>query len=432
MCRPYFERCIVTRIITTKSGLRVWVKPMSGTRSVALGVFVGAGCIYESEENSGIAHFIEHMVFKGTTKRTAFQISEEMESKGIQLNAYTAKGNTAYYTIAIDEYAELCFEMLSDLYFNATFTEENMEKEKGVVIEEIGMSEDDPEDVCMELLTTAHFGEHPAANSILGTADTVKSLNKEKITDFMNKYYTAENTVISVVGNITEEDAVRYVEKYFVFDGSRLKTTLPKMPDAVPNCRAISKYKDLEQANIGISFPQFSYFHPLSAAGGLVSNMIGGGMSSRLFQRLREEMGLVYSVYATDYQYSSCGDSVVFLATSPSTAGAAVRAVREVILEIKEKGLDKKELEKSKAQYKAASILAAEGSSFLMRAGGRRAILMDEAYDLDKRIAEIDAVTEDMVKEIIDTVYDFNKASLSYVGKEPSINLLKVLRGEDE
>lgn len=417
----------MNRIIKTDSGLRLWIKPMHTTRSVAIGVFVGAGCLYECKENSGIAHFIEHMVFKGTGKRNAFQISDEMESKGIQINAYTSKGNTAYYTISTDEYAEDCMEMLGDLYFNATFTAENIEKEKCVVIEEIGMSEDDPEDLCLELLSTAHFGTHPVANSILGTVETVRSLNEEKIREFMRKYYIPENTVISIVGNIKVETARALVEKYFAFEKHK-PYIAPVLPPAVPQCNPAYRYKDLEQANIAISFPQFSYFDKRSTAGSLVANMLGGGMSSRLFQRLREELGLVYNVYVTENQYSNCGDAVIFLATSPCTAQKAVEAVKEVILEVKKDGFDAKEIEKSKAQYRASSILAAESSSFLMRAGGRRGILMNEPYDLDERIAEIDGVTAEMVAEIIETVYCLDKASVSYVGKETDTDFLKIIR----
>lgn len=418
----------MNKIIKLDNGLRLWIKPMNTTRSIAVGVFIGAGCIYEDESNSGIAHFIEHMVFKGTKKRSAFQISEEMESKGIQINAYTSKGHTAFYTIATDEYAEDCVEMLSDLYFNATFTEENIKKEKSVVIEEIGMSEDDPEDVCLEQLSTAHFGNHPVANKILGNVDSVKKINKTKIKDFMHRFYTKENTLISIVGNIEAEKAIELCKKYFVFE-EKEPQALPELPECTQTATSVIRFKDLEQANIAIGFPQFSYFDDRSISSALVSNLLGGGMSSRLFQRLREELGMVYNVYATDYQYSTCGYSVIFLATGPATAEQAVLAVKEVLQEVREKGFCEQELKKAKAQFKAASILAAESSSFLMRTGGRRGILMDTEFDLDERIAEIESVTLESAKEVFETVFDLSKASFSYVGKECATDFEALIRG---
>ncbi|MDD4316776.1 MAG: pitrilysin family protein, partial [Clostridia bacterium] len=346
----------MSKIITFPNGLRLWIKTMKNTRSISMGVFVGAGSMNETPENNGVAHFIEHMVFKGTSKRTAFQIVDEMESFGIQINAFTSKNMTAFYTVSIDEYAEKCMDMLSDLYYNATFTDENIQKEKGVVLEEISMSEDDSEDLCMELLCKAHFGNDQLATPILGSAESVRGLDRAAIKEFMARYYRSDNTLISVVGNISAENAVDLIKKYFEINGEYCLPAIITKEKAKPQKQYLKKTKEIEQANVGISFPSFSLSDKQSSTASLVTNMLGGGMSSRLFQKLREELGLVYNIYANDYQYVTDGFINLFFATNPSTVKQALLAVREIILKVIEEGFSAEELEKSKAQFKSAVI----------------------------------------------------------------------------
>lgn len=416
----------MSKILTFANGLRLWVKPMKSTRSISIGVFVHAGSMNENEKNNGIAHFIEHMVFKGTKNRTAFQIVEEMERFGIQINAFTTKALTAYYTVSVDEYAEKCMDMLSDLYYNATFIEENMQREKGVVLEEISMSEDDSEDLCMELLCKAHFGNDPIAIPILGTAETVKSFTPATIKEFMDKYYRSDNTFIAIVGNITPEKAQVLVEKYFEINGNYNLPSIITKAKAKPQRQFLKKFKDNEQSNVGISLPSFSMGEKLSSASNLIAGMLGGGMSSRLFQRLREELGLVYNIYANDLQYVTDGYMNIFFATNPSTVKKAILAVRETLLKLVEQGFAIEEIEKAKAQYKSAMILAAESSSYLMRAGGKYGILIGKEYSLEKRLNEIRKVTPDDINKAVKYIFDINSASVSYVGKEIDEDLLKL------
>lgn len=418
-------------IITFSNGLRLWVNPMKNTRSISTGLFVGAGCMYENKENNGIAHYIEHMVFKGTTTRSTYQIVEEMERYGIQINAFTSKNHTAYYTIGIDEYAEKCMEMLSDLYYNPTFTEENLAKEKGVVLEEISMSEDDPEDKCMELLSQAHFGDDIISLPILGTPETVNSFTRKTIDEFLKKYYTPENTFISVVGNITKEKAVKLVKKYFNIDSVKKEPIIFKKERAVPCKQFFKKERDIEQANVGICFPSFGLKEKLSPASSIIMNMLGGGMSSRLFQKLREELGLVYNIYSLDMQYVDEGFVNIFFATNPGTVRQALKGIREVILKVKEEAFSEEEIKKSKAQFKSAIIIAAESSTHLMKAGGKYGILMNKEYDLDKRIKAIEEVTASDIKKALDYIMNISLASLSYVGKDIEGNLLEYfVKGE--
>ncbi len=423
----------MSKIITFPNGLRLWIKPMKNTRSISIGVFVGVGSMQENVENNGVAHFIEHMVFKGTSKRSAYQIVDEMERFGIQINAFTSKNMTAFYTVSVDEYAEKCMDMLSDLYYNATFTEENIQKEKGVVLEEISMSEDDSEDLCMELLCKAHFGNDQLAVPILGNADSVNGLNRDAIKEFMDKYYRSDNTLISVVGNISAENAIELVKKFFEINGDYNLPAIITKGKAKPQKQYLKKAKDIEQANIGISFPSYSLSDKQSSTASLITTMLGGGMSSRLFQKLREELGVVYNIYANDYQYVTDGFINIFFATNPSTAKQALLAIREVILKVIEEGFSADEMQKSKAQFKSAVILAAESSSYLMRAGGKYGILTNKEFNLDKKLNDIEKVTPEEIAKALKYIFNLKAASISYVGKETEGDLLQLfIKGEED
>lgn len=422
----------MSKIITFPNGLRLWVKPMKTTRSLSIGVFVHAGSMNEDDQNNGIAHFIEHMVFKGTNNRTSYQIVETMERFGIQINAFTTKALTAFYTVSVDEYADKCLDMLSDLYYNATFKEEHMQKEKGVVLEEISMSEDDSEDLCMELLTKAHYGDDIMARPILGTVETVKSFTTDTIKEFREKYYRPDNTLISIVGNITIDNARALIEKYFEINGNYNLPSIVTKGKATPQKHFLKKFKDIEQANVGISLPSYCLADKQSTTSNLIASMLGGGMSSRLFQRIREELGLVYNIYANDIQYVADGYLNIFFATNPVSVKKALLAIREVLLQLQKEGFNNDEIEKSKAQFKSAIILAAESSAYLMRAGGKYSLLMGKEYSLDKKLKEVEKVELKELNESLSYMFDIKEASISYVGKEIQGDLLKLfIEGEE-
>lgn len=421
----------MSKSITFPNGLRLWVKPMKTTRSLSMGVFVHAGSMNENDQNNGIAHFIEHMVFKGTKNRSAYQIVEAMERFGIQINAFTTKELTAFYTVSIDEYGEKCMDMLADLYYNPTLKEEHMQKEKGVVLEEIKMTEDDSEDLCMELLCKAHYGDDLMSRPILGTADTVKDFTLDTIKEFRDKYYSPYNTLISIVGNITVEQAKALVEKYFEINGNYNLPSVITKSKAQAKKQFMYRFKDIEQANVGISFPSFCLADKQSSTSNITASMLGGGMSSRLFQRIREELALVYNIYANDIQYVADGYLNIFFATTPSSVKKALIAIREVMLNLRQNGFIEEELQKSKAQFKSAIILAAESSAYLMRAGGKFGLLMGKDYDLNQRLKQVEKITQEDLKSAMDRMFDIESASVSYVGKEIEGDLRKLfIEGE--
>lgn len=416
----------MAKLINLDGGYRLFYKKHSSSKALALGVFVGAGCIYEDKNNNGIAHYIEHMLFKGTEKRSSFDIANETDKCGIMLNAFTSRQYTAYYTIGLSEYAEKSADILSDLFFNATFTEENMEKEKSVVIEEIKMYADDSEDVCLENLIRAHYGNTPLAYPILGTEKTVKNYSRQTIQEFMDAYYRAENTCIAVVGDVSEEFAVSLVKKYFVFPEKPEKFSLPIVRKVAPRCGYKKKIKPVEQSAVGISFPSYPYKHKNRYVPSFIASILGGGMSSRLFQEVREKSGLVYEIYATNNQYVSNGYFVIYFATSPSQVCTAVQKIRSCLLEAVESGLTEEEFDKAMAQLKTGMALGSESASEIMRLGGRYG-LMDKAVTHESTLRELGKVTLEQVNAGLKEIIDLSKVSLSYVGEEIDCDLRKLL-----
>ena len=421
----------MAKLITLESGLKLFFQRHASSKAFALGVFVGAGCVYENPANNGIAHFIEHMVFKGTEKRSSFDIADETDKCGIMLNAFTTRQYTAFYTIGLAEYANKCADILSDLYFNATFTEENMAKEKGVVIEEIKMYEDDSEDLCLENLVKAHYGKKMISAPILGTEKNVKKFDYQTIKDFMKEYYRPENTCIAVVGNVTEKFAVELVDKYFKFVKNDSPFLLPKVKTAKPRAKYVEKIKPIEQSAVGISFPSFSYKSKKRNVPAFIASILGGGgMSSRLFQEVREKAGLVYEIYAGNNQYINNAYFTVFFGTSPNQVCEAMTKVKECLVEALDKGFTQEEYDKAMAQLKTGLALGSESASEIMRLGGRYGLL-GKKYTHNAALKALEKVTLDDINEGLREMLDFNKASVSYVGQKIDCDLFKLLRGEE-
>ena len=277
-----------------ENGLRLVVKKMGGVKSVAMGILVGTGACVETSAQDGISHFIEHMQFKGTNKRNAFEISDAFDRLGAQVNAFTGKEITCYYSKCISEHTENCFELLSDLFLNSTFPEEEMEREKGVVCEEISMNEDTPEDLCLDLLSRAAFGNKGYGRNILGTAKNVKSFTRADIETYKRARYCPENIVISFAGDVDGETAQRLVEKYFrdLEKGNfeRVSSVFRHKP------QSLLKTKPIEQMHLGLAYPTVARGDKLEDVINIVNGVLGGTMSARLFQEVREKRGLAYSV----------------------------------------------------------------------------------------------------------------------------------------
>jgi len=388
---------------------------------VAVGLFVRAGSVNEDAKNNGISHLIEHMFFKGTNKRNAFQIADDIDYMGAQINAMTSKTATCYYTVSADNHAGACIEVLSDIFFNSVFDLEELRKEKSVIEEEINMCEDTPEDVANELMFTAYFGKHPLSRPILGTKKTLKAITTDDIREYIGRRYTPKSTVISIVGNISLEQADGLVRKYFAGIFPERDFFCTKIAVHTPKGVSLYKKKGIEQANISIALPAFRFRDGREMAATVLNNIFGGGMSSRLFQRIREQMGLAYSVYSYLSSYSTGGIMSIYIGTAPCQAADAVAATGEEIRRLLSEGVNEREFVSGKEQLKGALILGQESTVAMMRMAGKYLLNNDEEFDIDAMIGEVDSVTRDGIMEAVEYIFRTDLACSAYVGKDETV-----------
>lgn len=383
--------------------------------SVTMGIIVKTGAYVETDAEDGISHFIEHMMFKGTKKRTAFQISDEMDRIGAQVNAFTGKDITCYYAKSTTAHAAEAFEILSDLFLESTFPEDEMAREKNVIIEEINMNEDTPDDLCLDLLGKAFYGERGYGRNILGTPENVSGFTKENVKAYMDDRYTAENIVISMAGNIDIGLAEELCEKYFAsFKGSK---GAERKVEVCLAGKTIVEAKDIEQIHIGLAYPSVKRYHALSEATLIMNSVLGGSMSSRLFQTVREKLGLAYTVYSYVSSYADCGSLVVYAGVNAKNHRKSLDAIENCIKEIKKKDITEEEFIRGKEQLISSSIFAQESTSSQMLLYGKELVYSGNIYDFEERIGRISAVTLDDVFEAIDMNFDESHRAVALVGK---------------
>ena len=417
----------MNKIFRFPSGLRLAYKYSPAVRSVGIAVMTAVGSGNENDKNNGISHFIEHMYFKGTEDKTSFEIVEYVDGIGAQINAFTSKQTTCFYTLSNDTEAENCLKILSEILFKSTFDKEEMKREKGVVLEEISMCEDDNSDLVLDMLAEGYFGANPLGRTILGERENVKNFTRDDLIDYIGKNYCAESSVVSIVGNIAFDKTKELVEKYF--EGKFASNCERNWHDKRHNTEksVLYKYKDIEQSNIAIAFPSFEYDSKLSMAEVLVNTIVGGGMSSRLFQEVREKRGLAYNVYTYNSSYINNGMLSLYIGTNVESVKKAVDCSLELIDELRKNGLTKKELDRGIAQLKGNYVLGQESNGVMMRVNAKNVLFTDKIFDIDEKLKEIDAITLDQTREVIDYTYDLSKASLAYVGKKPDCDLNKLI-----
>ncbi|HEY2420900.1 MAG TPA: pitrilysin family protein, partial [Neobacillus sp.] len=357
---------------TCQNGVRIVLEHIPTVRSVAIGVWIGTGSRNEDLQNNGISHFLEHMFFKGTTTRTAKEIAESFDSIGGQVNAFTSKEYTCYYAKVLDTHSQFALDVLADMFFHSTFVEEELNKERNVVLEEIKMYEDTPDDIVHDLLSRAVYGEHPLAYPILGTEETLNTFTGEKLNDYIHERYSPENVVISIAGNITESFILE-VEKYF---GS-YKGGIKETPENVPlfHSSRISRKKDTEQAHLCIGFEGLKVGHDDVYSLVTLNNILGGSMSSRLFQEVREQRGLAYSVFSYHSAYQDSGIVTVYGGTGAKQLDVLFDTIQETLDKLKQDGITEKELTNSKEQLKGSLMLSLESTNSRMSRNGKNELL---------------------------------------------------------
>lgn len=396
------------------NGIRLIVKNMPGLLSVSMGIIVHTGASLESDSEDGISHFIEHMMFKGTQKRTAFEISDEMDRIGAQMNAFTSKDITCYYAKSTTANAGKAFEILSDLFLNSAFPEEEMKREKGVIVEEINMNDDTPDDLCLDTLSQAFYGESGYGRNILGSRKNVNSFTVSDIKNYMSRHYVPQNIVIAMAGNIETSFAEELAEKYF---SSLASCAAEKFyVDVKLTAKSLLRKKNIEQIHLGLAFPSVKRYDRLFDATQIMNCILGGSMSSRLFQKVREELGLAYTVYSYVSPFEEVGSLVVYAGVNPENYLKCYDAVFDCINDIKKKNITNEEFLRGKEQLISSSIFAQESTSSQMLLYGRELIYSDKIYNFEERVEKVKRMTVDEVFEAIDANFDEKYLAAALIG----------------
>ncbi|RAP76212.1 M16 family metallopeptidase [Paenibacillus montanisoli] len=383
---------------TLSNGLRVVVEYIPTFRSVSFGIWVKTGSRNETPENNGISHFIEHMLFKGTERHSAKDIADLFDGIGGNVNAFTAKEYTCYFAKVLDQHLPIAVDALADMFFNSLMDAAELGKEKNVILEEISMYEDTPDDKVHDEASRAAYGDHPLAYSILGLEERLSAMDGNSLKDYLKAQYRVDNTVISVAGNVEEKALIELLEKHFGSfknSGTELAVTTPTF-----NGQYLFHKKKTEQNHICITFPGCSIADPQLYAMILLNNAVGGGMSSRLFQEIREKRGLAYSVYSYHTSYADSGLFTVYAGTAPKQTKEVLDLTIAQMHDLAVKGLTDAELHRGKEQLKGSLILSLESTSSRMNRLGKNELMLGRHYTLDEMLQRIDSVDMNDIREV--------------------------------
>ena len=408
--------------LTLKNGLTVALDQRPDAHSAAISIHVAAGNRFETAPISGISHFIEHMVFKGTESRSAEDIARESDIMGGQLNAFTAKEHTCFYSRALTEHVPRTLHLMCDMLCNPLFDDHDIETEKGVVLEEIGMYEDSPEDLCSDLLNATCYKDKPLGFNILGTRDTVKSFTADMLREYMATTYAPERIVITLCGNFDREVVLELLDSYF---GSKRTMCNPVRYDTMSIDGGISiKHRDSEQTQLAFCFNGLPYGHELRYASSFFSSLLGGASSSKINQRIREELGLAYSTYSFTSNYLGTGMFGVSAGLAPKNQEKFFKEVADILRKTRDE-ITQEEIEMTREQFKAGLVLSNESMAAIASSAGRQLLLNGRYTDLSEILSLIGRVTIDQVKESARLVTDYSTIALSAVGDVSSENFYR-------
>lgn len=385
---------------TLSNGLRVVVEYIPSVRSVSFGIWVKTGSRNESLDNNGISHFIEHMMFKGTSTRSAKDIADQFDGIGGNVNAFTSKEYTCYFAKVLDEHLPIAVDTLSDMFFNSQLDAEELAKEKNVILEEIAMYEDTPDDKVHDEAARAAFGDHPLAYSILGLEDRLTAMGPDDLRQYMTERYTIENTVVSVAGNVEEKSLLELLERHFGGFSLHSASESQVLAPAFKGDYIFFK-KKTEQNHICLSFQGRPIGDSQLYAMVLLNNALGGGMSSRLFQEIREKHGLAYSVYSYHTSYADSGLFTIYAGTAPKQTKDVLDLTMEQLHDLSVNGLHSEELSRGKEQLKGSLILGLESTSSRMNRIGKNELMLGRHITMDQLLKRIDGITEEDIREVM-------------------------------
>lgn len=411
------------RITTLDNGFRIVTEKMLGLKSASLGVWVSTGCRNERPEQNGIAHFLEHMAFKGTKKRNALEIAEAIENVGGYINAYTSREMTAYYVRVLEDDVPLALDVISDIVLNSVFDTKELEIERGVILQEIGQSLDTPDDIIFDWLQDKAYPNQAMGRAILGSTENVRSFSREDLQNFVNDHYGPEQMVLSAAGAVNHDALVK--EAQILFGGLKCKPKFVNEPSKFVGGE-VRVVKNLEQAHFAVSFESASYLDDNIYTAQIFATALGGGMSSRLFQEIREKRGLCYSIYASAGAFADSGMMTIYSGTSSDDITGLANIT---IDEIKRSAIDMtdEEVARSRAQMKAGMLMGLEGASSRCERLARTILIFNRVPDLDEIIGKVDAVDTRHVKEFAQSLCDTSIAYALYgpVKDAPDVNDLE-------
>ncbi len=406
------------------NGLTIITEEMQHIRSVSIGVWIKTGSRDEDPQFNGISHFIEHMVFKGTRQRTAEDIARQVDSIGGNMDAFTAKECVCFNMKVLDEHVPIALDVLSDLVLHPTFAQTDITRERGVILEEIKMDEDNPDYLVHEIFTQNFWKDHPLGKPILGTKDTVKKFERDPVLEFYGRKFAPGNLVICAAGNLKHGEFVQLVAKHF----EQMKPVKNGFHSTEPTTvsRIIMRNKKaLEQVQICVGVPSHPIAHARRHASYILNTLLGGGMSSRLFQNIRERQGLAYAIYSDLSPYRDTGCLSVYAGTSRESAAKVVQSIVAEFRKLKTEAVPEDELRRSKDQLKGSLMLSLESSTARMSNLARQEMYFDHFYTLDELIARIESVTTEEVKELANQFFRTESIAVTVLGNLHGLKLTR-------
>jgi predicted Zn-dependent peptidase len=394
---------------------------MPAVRSIAIGVWIGSGSRLEKGPERGIAHFLEHMLFKGTTSRSAEDIARAVDSIGGQLDAFTTKELVSYNTKVLDEHLPLAWDILSDLVLNPVFNAEELEKEKGVILEELKMEMDNPEYLVHELFVKGVWKNHALGQPIIGTRQTIQDFDREMLVDYHRRIYSPANMVVTAAGNLDHAQIVAQVESRL--GGLPAGQKLPKTKAPSLDAPVLLKKKRLQQCHLYIGAPSTPMDHPTRFSNYVMNTILGGGMSSRLFQNIRERQGLAYAVMSDLMSYRDSGCIAIYAGTSAETLPRVVSSVMDEFRSLKNDLVPPEELRRAKEHLKGSLMLSLESTGSRMSNLARQQIFFNRFFSMEEIIEGIEAVTAEDVQARAQESFDPARLSLTALGKVDGLNI---------
>ncbi len=405
------------KVKTLENGLTIIGEEIPYVKSISLGVWINAGSRIEDNKVSGVSHFIEHMLFKGTNKRSSKDIASEIDNLGGQINAFTSKECTCYYVKLLDEHINIGLDILSDMILNSKFDEKDIDKERSVILEELKMYEDSPEDLAYDMLLEHIYKDDGLGMNILGNRESLDYINRKELLEYFNTYYVPNNSVISISGNFNFDTMVEKIEEKF--KTWKNKDVTIDLKEATFNSCCIAKNKDTEQVNLTMNLKAIGLEDDEEVyALAVINNIFGGSISSRLFQKIREEKGLVYSIYSAQSLYRKCGELGIFASMSNENLEEVCEIIKNEIKDLRQNYLTEKEIHESKEQLKGSYLLGLESTGSRMMSMGKSMLLINKVKTTDEILECINNVNFESVKKVINKVFDLNNLGICIVGRD--------------